>query len=448
MSESIKQVPPHSAEAERAVLGAMFKQEAAFMTALESLSENDFYLPAHREIFMIMETLHNKGVPVDEVTVIEALEKRDALSQVGGIAYVTDLQRSLPTITNLSHYIQLIQEKTTLRKLLEACETIQSDVYKEEDETPNILSSAEKSIFDISMQNVSSGLEQIEATVSQSYLRIAENAGQTGLTGLATGFEMLDHKLSGLQKSDLIVIAARPAMGKTSFAINIAQHAALRENAVVAVFSLEMAREQLVTRMLCTEARVDMQRAKTGQMTSDDWTALAAVLDPISKSKCFIDDTAGISLSEMRSKLRRLKIQQGKLDLVVIDYLQLMTYRGKADNRQQEVSETTRQLKIMARDLNVPILLLSQLSRGPDQRTDHRPMLSDLRESGSIEQDADIVIMLYRESAYDPACENPNLAQAIVAKHRNGATGDVNLIWRGEYTMFDNASEFDQAPPF
>ena len=448
MDEQLKPIPPHSTEAERAVLGAMFKQSNVFMDALERLSEADFYLPAHREIFASMEALHGKGAPVDEVTVIEALEKREALAEAGGIGYITDLQRALPALTNLNHYIQMIVDKSTLRKLLVSCEEIESDIYAGSEEMESILSDAEKRIFDLSLQNTHSDLEQIEAAVSSSYLKIAENAGKTGLTGLATGFEALDQKLSGLQKSDLIVIAARPAMGKTSFAINIAQHAALKEDAVVAVFSLEMAREQLVTRMLCTEARVDMQRAKTGQMTPDDWTAMAAVLDSISKSKCFIDDTAGISLSEMRSKLRRLKIQQGKLDLVVIDYLQLMTYRGKADNRQQEVAETTRQLKIMARDLNVPILLLSQLSRAPDQRADHRPMLSDLRESGSIEQDADIVIMLYRESVYDPECENPNLAQAIVSKHRNGSTGDINLVWRGEYTMFDNAYDLDEPPPF
>lgn len=443
------QIPPHSAEAERAVLGAMFQQSEALLSVLEHLGENDFYLPAHREIFFAMDDLHGKGLPVDEVTVVEFLEKRGELTQAGGISYITDLQRALPALTNLGHYIDLIKEKSTLRKLINACDETKSDVFSGEEETSTVLSSAEKRIFDLSLQNTSGGLEQIESALASSYLKIAENAGKSGLTGLATGFIDLDAKLSGLQKSDLIVIAGRPAMGKTSFAINIAQHAATKENAVVAIFSLEMAREQLVTRMLCTEARVDMQRVKSGQVTGEDWTGLAAVLDSLSKAQVFIDDTAGISLSEMRSKLRRLKMQQGSLDLVVIDYLQLMTYRGKADNRQQEVSETTRQLKIMARDLDVPILLLSQLSRAPDQRADHRPMLSDLRESGSIEQDADIVIMLYRESVYDPECENPKLAQAIVAKHRNGATGDVNLIWRGEFTLFDNATEYDiPAPPF
>lgn len=448
MSKTTKQTPPHNAEAERAVLGAMFKQPNALISALESLRVDDFYIPAHREIFAVIEALHNKGLPVDEITVIEELEKQEALTKSGGIAYITDLQRALPALTNLSHYIALLREKATMRRLLHSCQEIEDNIFQNNEEATTILSLAEKQIFDVSMQNVSSGLEQIESAVSNSYLRIAENAAHIGLTGLATGFEMLDQKLSGLQKSDLVVIAARPAMGKTSFAINIAQHASLHEDAVVAIFSLEMSRDQLVTRMLCTEARVDMHRAKTGQLTPDDWTSLAAVMDRISKSDCFIDDTAGISLSEMRSKLRRLKIQKGKLDLVIIDYLQLMTYRGKADNRQQEVSETTRQLKIMARDLDVPILLLSQLSRAPDQRTDHRPLLSDLRESGSIEQDADIVIMLYRESAYDPECENPHLASAIVSKHRNGSTGDIPLVWRGEYTLFENMSEFDEAPAF
>lgn len=447
MSEKVKQIPPHSAEAERAVLGAMFKQTNALVSVLEKLVEEDFYLPAHREIFATMVELYSKGSPVDEVTVIESLEKRSALGIAGGVTYITDLQLSVPALSNLPHYLSLMNEKSTMRKLLVACQDTSVEVYENAEELETMLSNAEKRVFDISLGNVSAGLDQIEPTVLKSYMRIAENAGKTGLTGLATGFTGLDQKLSGLQKSDLIVIAGRPAMGKTSFAINIAQHAAVKENAVVAIFSLEMAREQLVTRMLCTQARVDMQKVKTGQVSPDDWNGLAAAMKPLSQSSLYIDDTAGISISEMRSKLRRLKIEKGRLDLVVIDYLQLMTYRGKADNRQQEVSETTRQLKIMARDLNVPIILLSQLSRAPDQRTDHRPVLSDLRESGSIEQDADIVLMLYREVVYEPETEYPNSAIAIVSKHRNGSTGDVDLIWRGEYTMFDNPSDWE-APPY
>lgn len=439
-----RRIPPHSAEAERAVLGAMFRRESALVAVVERLQEEDFYLTAHREIFASMLELHTIARPVDEVTLVERLEQRNRLKDAGGAAYVAELHDALPTLANLPHYVQIIQQKASLRQLIGACEEIIDEAYNCGDEAEQVMASAEKRIFDISMQNVHGGLTQIGEAVGNAYFRISERATQTGITGLKSGFTGLDHKLSGLQKSDLVVVAGRPAMGKTSFAINIAQHAATREDAVVAVFSLEMSIDQLATRMLCTQALVDMQRVKTGQVEPEDWSSLANAIAPLAQSKLFVDDSAGVTLAEIRSKLRRLKIDQGKLDLVVIDYLQLMTYRGKADNRQQEISETTRQLKILARDLDVPVLLLSQLSRGPENRADHRPMVSDLRESGSIEQDADIVILLYRASVYDESADN--IAQAIIAKHRNGPTGDVDLVWCGEYTLFKDLAEDD--PPY
>lgn len=441
MSEQARRVPPHSADAERAVLGAMMKRDAAFAMVMERLMQDDFYLPAHQHVFTAMEALHMQGKPIDEVSLIDYLERRGLLKEAGGFTYITDLPRMLPAMGNLGYYIGLVEEKATLRKLIAAGEEIIGDGYSGEDELERVLASAEKRIFDISLKNTRSGLRIIGEGAVESYTKLGDKVNSTGITGLRSGLTDLDMKLSGLQKSDLIVIAARPAMGKTSFAMNIAQYAALHEKSTVAVFSLEMSREQLITRLLCTEAKVDMQHVKSGQLSASDWSRLAEALPGMVSAKLYIDDTAGITLAEISSKLRRLKLEAGALDLVVIDYLQLMTYRGKADNRQQEVSEITRALKILARDLDVPILLLSQLSRAPEQRSDHRPVLSDLRESGSIEQDADIVIMLYRGAVYDE--DDGNKAEAIVQKHRNGPTGTVELFWHGEYTRFSDYSHRD-----
>lgn len=442
MAEKVPHVLPHSAEAERAALGAMLRQEENLVSGFGALRAADFYLPAHKLLFSAMQELYNESKPVDEVTLIERLDQRGQLKECGGVTYITDLRQSLPVLGNFPHYLGLIQSKTTLRRLANAASDIQTDVFESGEDLGTILSHAERRIFDISMKNNSQAFLRIDEPILESFRLIGERQGQSGLTGLASGFVDLDQKLSGLQKSDLIVIAGRPAMGKTSFAINIAQYAATHENAVVAIFSLEMAAEQLTTRMLCTEARVDMQLVRGGvQLPPSDWERLTQALGVLSQSRIFIDDTGGVSLSEMRSKLRRLKIEQGQLDLVVVDYLQLMEYKGRADNRQQQISEITRQFKMMARELDVPILLISQLSRGAESRTSKRPMMSDLRESGAIEQDADIIILLYREGYYDEEAENPNIAQAIVAKHRNGPTGDIDLFWRGEYTLFESVAD-------
>ena len=445
MADQQRRVPPHSADAERAVLGAMMKRAEAFAQSTERLAEADFYLPSHKHIFAAMEELHLQGKPIDEVSMIDYLERRGLLKEAGGFTYITDLPQMVPSIGNLGYYIGLVEEKSTLRKLIAACEDTIESCYESGDEVDRVLASAEKRVFDISLKNSRSALRKIGEDAVAAYNKLGERSVISGLTGLGTGFTMLDTKLSGLQKSDLIIVAGRPAMGKTSFAMNVAEYAAFEGNATVAVFSLEMSREQLIIRMLCTEAKVDMQHVKSGQL-SNDWDRIAGALLKVTQSNMYIDDTAGISIAEIASKLRRLKLETGTLDLVVIDYLQLMTYRGKADNRQQEVSETTRALKILAREIEVPIILLSQLSRAPDQRKDgeHRPMLSDLRESGAIEQDADIVMFLYRGVVYDEQ-EDGNKAEVIVAKHRNGPTGTVHLQWNGEYTKFSDPEENEYA---
>ncbi len=434
----IPQIPPHSAEAERAVLGAALKSQAAFAAVSERLAEGDFYLPAHALIYSAMAELHSSGAPVDIVTTVTALETKGQLAQAGGLAYVTDLPLFVPTVTNLPHYLGLVEEQSIRRRLISAANDIAADSFSGESDLSSLLSGAEKRVFDISMKDMSRGLRRVSEDILDVYLGLGAVSSKNGVTGLATGFHDLDSKLSGLQKSDLIIVAGRPSMGKTSFAINMAQYAMLR-GAAVAVFSLEMSREQLMTRMMCSDAKVDLQALRTGALSQSDWDSLSEAMARLQSTSCYIDDTGGVTVSEMRTKLRRLKLELGRLDLVVIDYLQLMSYTGKSENRVQIVAEITRSLKMLARELDVPVVLLSQLSRAPEQRTDHRPMMSDLRESGSIEQDADVIVMLYRPAVYDPTAGNE--AVAIVAKHRNGPTGDVELIWNGSITSYQNVSD-------
>ncbi|MGI6192321.1 MAG: replicative DNA helicase [Christensenellales bacterium] len=434
----IPQIPPHSAEAERAVLGAALKSQTAFATVSERLTETDFYLPGHAMIYGAMLELHAAGTPVDIVTTVTLLETKGQLAQAGGLAYVTDLPLSVPTVTNLPYYLNLVEEQAIRRRLISAANDIASDSFAGEADLSTLLSTAEKRVFDISMKDMSRGLKRISEDILDVYLGLGAVSSKSGITGLATGFHDLDAKLSGLQKSDLIIVAGRPSMGKTSFAINMAQYAMLH-GAAVAIFSLEMSREQLMTRMMCSDARVDLQALRTGALSQQDWDNLSEAMTRLQSTSCYIDDTGGITVSEMRTKLRRLKLELGRLDLVVIDYLQLMSYTGKSENRVQIVAEITRSLKMLARELDVPIVLLSQLSRAPEQRQDHRPMMSDLRESGSIEQDADVIILLYRPAVYDPTAGNEALA--IVAKHRNGPTGDIDLIWNGSITSYQNVSD-------
>lgn len=434
-------VPPHSADAERSVLGSMLIERNALELVCEQLRAEDFYVPAHETIYAAMLAIHTAGQAVDLVTLANELERHGMLARAGGLPYITELMTFVPTAANVQYYIGIVEEKSVQRQLISAGTDIVRDGMNDEKDLEQTLNDAERRIYDISMRNVSDAMASMEEIVPVAYNHIGELMNRRGkLTGISTGFIDLDRMTNGLQKSDLIIIAARPAMGKSSFAMNIAQYAALHDNRTAVVFSLEMSAEQLVMRMLCTEASVDSQRIKEGLMDDQEQMRLMDVLEPMSHAKIFIDDTGGVTVPEIRSKCRRLKARHG-LDMVVIDYLQLLQSASgrKNDNRQQEVSDMTRQLKLLARELDVPILLLAQLNRGPETRQDHTPMIADLRESGSIEQDADMIILLYRAAVYDES--EDNTSEAIIAKHRHGPTGTVELLWQGEYTRFRNLAK-------
>ncbi|MGI6707179.1 MAG: replicative DNA helicase [Clostridia bacterium] len=434
----MQRIPPHSIEAEQSVLGSMLLDREAVSAAGEVLQPEDFYSDAHREIYEAMLSLYDAGKPVDLVTLVDELDQRGTMDGVGGITYVTDLSRMVPSTANVRYYIRIVEEKSILRKLIKASGTIMNESYEASKEVDDIINQAEKAIFDISQKQGTTSFEHIKDTLLSSYAKIEELYNSKGnITGLPTGFVELDYKLSGLHPSELILVAARPGMGKTSFIMNVAQYAAIHSNTPVAVFNLEMSREQLANRMLGCEAHVELQKIRTGNLTEDDWRKLARAMAPLSQAPIYIDDTPGISVTEIRSKCRRLKIEHG-LGLVVIDYLQLMSGRGRAESRQQEIAEISRALKVLAMELSVPIIAGSQLSRAPEARTNHRPMLSDLRESGAIEQDADVVMFLYRDEYYNPDTEDKNIAEVIIAKQRNGPTGMVKLAWLGQYTKFAN----------
>ncbi len=437
---------PHSLEAEKSVLGSMLISREATELACEALKEEDFYLPAHQDIYAAMLSLYNRGNVVDSVTLIDALERAGKLTNVGGVGYITELSLFVPSASSISHYIHIMEDRSVMRQLIRAGTDIVRDAQSGERPVGDMLDDAERRIFSISMKKSEDSLVHIEKSAMDAFIRIGELMAMKGaLSGVTTGFTDLDKLTSGLQRSDLVIVAGRPSMGKTAFALNIAQNAALKGGATVCVFSLEMSREQLVRRMLCANAGVDMQRVNTGNTTDADLISLSAALADLSAANIYIDDTAGLSVAEIRSRCRKQKSRNG-LDLVVIDYLQLMKTSGKSDNRVTEISEVTRSLKILARELNVPIILLSQLSRGPETRTSngHRPIMADLRESGAIEQDADVIILLYRPAVYaeegDVEAEADNSAEAIVAKHRNGPTDTVYLTWLEQYTKFDNRS--------
>jgi replicative DNA helicase len=432
---------PHAGDAERSVLGSMLIDASALEICLEQLREEDFYAPANAVIFAAMRDIRVAGDAVDLVTLSAELERHNRLEQAGGLTYLTDLVTFVPTAANVQNYIELVESKSVQRQLVRAGGEIIRDGMDDEKELEETLNAAERRIYDISMRKSQGSLVPIDEIVPEAYNMIGELAQRHGkITGVASGFNDLDRLTNGFQKSDLIIVASRPAMGKSSFAMNIAQHAALHDDRTVVVFSLEMSAEQLVMRMLCTEATVDSQRIKEGLIGNTEMGQLMEVMDPMSHARIYIDDSSGASVPLIRSKCRRLNARVG-LDMVVIDYLQLMQSSGgrKSDNRMQEISDMTRQLKLLARELNVPIILLCQLNRGPDQRTDHRPVISDLRESGSIEQDADMVILLYRPAAYpdnEEAETGDNTSKIIIAKHRHGATGTIELLWQGEYTRF------------
>lgn len=441
-------VPPNNLDAEQSVLGCMLMDEQAASVSIGRLSDDDFYSFANKEIFKCMKELNLSGKPLDVITVTDSLEDKGSLEGVGGVTYITSLSRYVPSSAHINHYIDIVFEKSILRRMIKACSDITRMCFEPERNSTDILNAAEHAIFELSTKEHQKDLRPLKEALLESYEKINfafHNKGK-GPTGIPTGFAELDKITSGLNNSDLIIVAGRPGMGKTTFAINIAQQASVNHQKSVAIFSLEMSREQLATRMLVSEAVVDMQSVKSGQLSKNDLASIMTALKDLSIAPIFVDDTAGITPQELRSKCRRLKIEQS-LDLIVIDYLQLMESGRKTDNRQQEISEITRFLKNTARELNVPIILLSQLSRAVDNRTDHRPVLSDLRESGAIEQDADIVLFLYREYVYSREEESKDTAEIIIAKHRNGPTGKIDAIFEGQYTRFKGISDREDPYP-
>lgn len=438
MDMPLGRIPPHSVEAEQCVLGAMLIDKASMATATELIKSDDFYRDDHKEIFEAMLDLFDKGEPIDLITLTEQLKIRGTLEAIGGLEYLTTIATAVPTTANVKHYARIVEEKSLLRKLIRSANEIASMSYEAADEVSYIMDRAEKKIFDILQKKSSESFTPIRDVLISNFDKLEELYKNRGkVIGVPTGFIDLDRKTAGLHPSDLILVAARPAMGKTSFVLNIAQHAAMHANVPVAIFSLEMSKEQLINRMLWSEALVDSQRMRTGELEDEDWPKLARVIGPLSEAPIYIDDTPGITAVEMRAKCRRLKLEKN-LGLIVIDYLQLMESRGRSESRQQEISAISRSLKILAKELDVPVITLSQLSRAPETRTDHRPILSDLRESGAIEQDADIVMFLYRDEYYNPDTEKKNIAELIIAKHRNGSTGTIELQWVGQFTKFRN----------
>ena len=440
-------VPPHHLEAEKSVLGAMLQSNQAVMLAVETLTDKDFFDPAHQEIYSAMTAVSAQGRPVDLVTVDEELERRGSLAGVGGLEYLVALSQFVPTTANAGAYIRIIDEKATLRRLIDAANGISKDCYDGQMETSDILAQAEKRIYDITMRKGGEMLRPVQPVLLSTYERIErlyKNRGK--IEGVPTGYPDLDRILTGMHPGEFILIAARPSMGKTSIGLNIVANAAIRNGAKCAVFSLEMPAEQLIMRMLCSEARVDMQTVRRGTQTMDDWERLTDAMVPIAKSEIYIDDTSGITVPEVRSKARRLKLEKG-LDLILIDYLSLMTASGRFGSRQEEVSSISRQLKALAQELKVPVIVLQQLSRANTGRSDHKPVLSDIRESGAIEQDADVVMFLHREAYYNPDTEKKNIAELIIAKQRNGPLGTVELGWQAEYTKFVDLLGGRDAPP-
>lgn len=439
----LDRIPPQNIEAEQAVLGAMLIEREAISKVAEFLRPEDCYREAHRLIFNAMLELFNKNDAVDMVTVIEFLRKGDKLEAAGGISYITSLANSVPTAANVLYHAKIVEEKALLRQLINAATNIATLGYEASEEVTTILDTAEKTILAVSSRKAGGEFTPIKTIIFDAFTKIEQlYASKGSITGLSTGFKDLDRLTSGLQPSDLILIAARPSMGKTAFVLNIAQHIGIKEKKAVAFFSLEMSKEQLVQRMLCAESTIDSQRLRIGELEPNDWTKLVAGADRLSSAPIFIDDTSGITVMEMRSKARRLKIEYD-LQLIIIDYLQLMQGSSKkgSENRQQEISEISRSLKGLAREIGVPVIALSQLSRSVESRQVKKPMLSDLRESGSLEQDADIVAFLYRDDYYNPDSEQKNITEVIIAKHRNGPVDTIQLFFHKQFTKFSDLSK-------
>lgn len=443
----LDRIPPQNVEAEQSVLGAMLIEREAISKVAEFLRAQDFYREAHRLIYGAVLQLYNRAEAVDLITLTEQLRRDDQLEAAGGIAYVTSLANSVPTAANVVYHAKIVEEKALLRSLINTATHIAGLGYEANDDVINILDQAERMILEVSNRKITGDFAPIKSVILDAFNKIEQlYNSKGGVTGLSTGFIDLDRLTAGLQPSDLILVAARPSMGKTAFVLNIAQHVALWEKKPVAFFSLEMSKEQLVQRMLCAEAKIDSQRLRIGQLKEEDWKELMKAINRLSAAPIFIDDTPGITVTEMRAKARRLKVEND-LKLVVIDYLQLMQGSSgshRSENRQQEISEISRSLKALARELSVPVIALSQLSRGVEARTSKKPMLSDLRESGSLEQDADIVAFLYREDYYNPDTENKDTAEVIIAKHRNGPVDTVNLLFEKQFTKFKNLTSLKE----
>lgn len=438
---------PHSSEAERAILGAIILDNGLISQAIELLQPEDFYVPSHRRIFVAMIGLFERSGEINPILIGEELKKENALETVGGISFVTNLTYGLPHSTNIIHYAKVVRGKSLLRRLIKTANKITNEALEEEDEPEIILDHAEHAIFELADERIRQGFTHVKPVAEALLDKIQEMEGrQVVLTGLTTGFAELDEKTSGLQRNDLIIVAARPSMGKTSFALMLAQNAAIETGAVVGMFSLEMSKEALVMRMLCSQGNIDAQRFRNGFLSRAEWAQIAKSLGTLADTKIFLDDTPGITVLEMRAKARRLAAEQKGLDLIIVDYLQLMSGSAKRfESRQQEVSLISRELKGLAKELNVPLVALSQLSRAPESRSDHRPQLSDLRESGALEQDADLVAFLYREETYKSPEERQsmpedrkNVAELILAKQRNGPTGTVELRFVPSSMRFDN----------
>ncbi|WP_371682763.1 replicative DNA helicase [Sporosarcina sp. PTS2304] len=446
----IERTPPHNNEAEQSVIGAVFLEPQALITASEILMPEDFYRVAHKKIFETMLVLSDKGQPIDLVTITEELKVKNELEDIGGISYLTELANAVPTAANIVYYANIVEEKSLLRKLIRVATSIVEDGYTREDEVEALLGEAEKKMMEVSSRKNAGDFRHIKDVLVESYDNIELLHTRKGdVTGIPTGFRDLDKITAGFQRNDLIIVAARPSVGKTAFALNVAQNVATKTDENVAIFSLEMGAEQLVMRMLCAEGNIDAQVLRTGNLEADDWRKLTMAMGSLSNAGIFIDDSPGIRINEIRSKCRRLQQEHG-LGMIMIDYLQLIMGSGRgSDNRQQEVSEISRSLKALARELKIPVIALSQLSRGVEQRQDKRPMMSDLRESGSIEQDADIVSFLYREDYYDKETEMQNMIEIIIAKQRNGPTGTVTLAFAKEYNKFLNIdwSQHEGPPP-
>ncbi|MEY9977224.1 replicative DNA helicase [Lysinibacillus sp. RC79] len=440
-------VPPHNREAEQSVIGAIFLDPQSLITASEILLADDFYHNAHKQIFETMLRLSDQGKAIDVVTVTEELSAKKEIEDVGGLSYLLELANAVPTAANVAHYAKIVEEKALLRRLIRVATKIVEDGYTREDEVEALLGEAEKKMMEVASRKNAGDFKHVKDVLVETFDNIEKLQSQKGdVTGIPTGFRDLDHITAGFQRNDLIIVAARPSVGKTAFALNVAQSVAVQARENVAIFSLEMGAEQLVMRMLCAEGNIDAQVLRTGALTTEDWGKLTMAMGSLSNSGIFIDDTPGVRINEIRAKCRRLAQEHG-LGMILIDYLQLIQGSGKAgENRQQEVSEISRSLKHLARELKVPVIALSQLSRGVEQRQDKRPMMSDLRESGSIEQDADIVAFLYRDDYYDKESESKNMIEIIIAKQRNGPTGTVTLAFKKEFNKFINV-DWSQMPP-